>query len=60
MEGNTGLGGGKSAHCASQIAILVFGDPCGLCLYFDPKPVSIVRTVRNTIKMSSQGEKYLM
>ena len=28
--------------------------------YFDPNPVNIVRIVRNTIRTSSQGEKYLM
>ena len=37
---------------------ILFGVVAGS--YFDPNPVSMVRIVRNTINISSQGEKYLM
>lgn len=36
------------------------GSKADIRPYRDPNPVSIVRTVRNTIRISSQGEKYLM
>ena len=46
---------GEGLHRQPLLAFTDTAEPS-----FDPNPVNIVRTVRNTISMSSHGEKYLM